>query len=266
MDKEGAVTDERPPVLLDVDGGVAWVTMNRPDKMNALNAPLKRRFVEIFDGLAADDSVKVVVLTGAGRAFSAGADLNEVHEREVIRRRRETQRDPANIVRDFPKPVIALIRGYALGGGLEIATSCDIRIASDNAALGYPEVRHGWLPAGGGGTQTLSRIVGPGRAMIMALTGRSYDARRALEMGLVDEVYPDATVRGAVAELAGEIAGHRLAALVLIKAGLRMAQEVGLSQGLLYERELSAIAYQLPAKEEAVQAFFEDREPDLPNL
>ena len=260
------MTDEQAPVLLDVDGGVGWVTMNRPGKMNALNAPLKRRFAEIFEGLAADDSVRVVVLTGAGRAFSAGADLNEVHEREVIRRRRETALDPANIVRDFQKPVIALIRGYALGGGLEIATSCDIRIASDSATLGYPEVRHGWLPAGGGGTQTLPRIVGPGRAMIMALTGRRYDARQALDMGLVDEVHPEGEVRDAVASLAGEMAEHRLAALVLIKAGLRMAQEVGLRQGLVYERELSAIAYQLPAKEEAVKAFFEHREPELPNL
>ena len=260
------MTDGQSSVLLDIDRGVGWVTMNRPDKMNALNGLLKRRFADIFDGLSADDSVKVVVLTGAGRAFSAGADLNEVHEREVIRRRRETQRDPANIVRDFQKPVIAMIRGYALGGGLEIATSCDIRIASDNATLGYPEVRHGWLPAGGGGTQTLPRIVGPGRAMIIALTGRRYNARQAFEMGLVDEVHADAEVRTAVAELAREIVEHRLAALVLIKAGLRMAQEVGLRQGLVYERELSAIAYQLPDKEEAVQAFFQQRKPELPNV
>jgi enoyl-CoA hydratase len=102
--------------------------------------------------------------------------------------------------------------------------------------------------------------------MIMVLTGRRYNARQAFEMGLVDEVHPDAELRAAVAELAREIAQHRLAALVLIKAGLRMAQEVGLRQGLVYERELSAIAYQLPAKEEAVQAFFQQRKPDLPNL
>lgn len=260
------MTDEESPVLLQINGGVAWVTMNRPEKLNALNADLKRRFVKVFETLAADDAVKVVVLTGAGRAFSAGADLNEVHEREVFRRRRETVADPANIVRDFQKPVIALIRGYALGGGLEIATSCDIRIASDTASLGYPEVRHGWLPAGGGGTQTLPRIVGPGQAMLIALTGRRFDAAAALRMGLVEEVHPDAEVTEAVRALASEIAQHRLAALVLIKAGLRMAQEVGLRAGLTYERELSALAYQLPAKEEAVQAFFEHREPELPNV
>jgi enoyl-CoA hydratase len=248
-------------VLCSTDGGVAWVTLNRPAKLNALNATLRRRFDDLFAELAADDAVKVVVLSGAGRAFSAGADLTEVHERELMRRRREIRRDPANVVREFQKPVIAMIHGYAVGGGLEIAASCDIRLAAAGARLGYPEITHGWLPAGGGGTQTLPRLVGLGQAMILVLTGRLVDAPTALRIGLVDEVHDDDELRAAAERLAGEIAKHRLAALVLAKAGLRMAQDAPLPVGLRYEQELSAIAYTLQGKEEAVAAFQERREP-----
>lgn len=248
-------------VLCSVDGGVAWVTLNRPEKLNALNATLRRRFDDLFADLAADDGVKVVVIGGAGRAFSAGADLTEVHERELMRRRREIERDPANVVREFQKPVIAMIHGYAVGGGLEIAASCDIRLAAAGARLGYPEIKHGWLPAGGGGTQTLPRLVGLGQAMILVLTGQLVDAPTALRIGLVDEMHDDDELRAATARLAGEIAGHRLAALVLAKAGLRMAQNAPIPVGVQYERELSAIAYTLQGKEEAVAAFKERREP-----
>lgn len=250
-------------VLLEISDGVAVVTLNRPDKMNALNTSLKKRFREVFESLASDDSVKVVVLTGKGRAFCAGADLSEVHRRDTFVRRRESMQDPPNIVREFPKPVIAFLNGYTLGGGLELALGCDIRIASEEAQLGFPEVIHGWLPAGGGGTQNLPRAVGMGRAMLMTLTGKRIQALQAQQYGLVEEVVSPDGAHEYVVGIAREIAQHRLATLVLIKSALRMSVQTDLQAGLHYERELSAIAYQLQGKEEAVEAFFSKRKPEF---
>jgi len=247
-------------VLVERRGGVAWVTLNRPAKLNALNAALRAQLERTAGELDADDGVKVIVLTGAGRAFSAGADLNEVHRRDLITRRRQTQRDPSHVVRELQKPVIAMIDGYAVGGGLEIALACDIRVASETARFSFPEVRHGWIP-GAGGTQTLPRVVGSGQAAMMIFTGRQLDARSALEIGLVDAVHESARLREATAELAEEIARHRLPALILAKAGLRAAASTPLPVGLQYERELSAIAYSFEGKEEAVAAFLERRDP-----
>lgn len=259
-----AGTNGDGPVLVHVVDGVARVTLNRPAKLNALNQSLRERFAEVLAELGADDSVKVVVLTGAGgRAFSSGADLTEVGTRTAFERRRMVGSDPANVVRGFEKPVIAMLRGYVLGGGAELAAACDIRIAAESAVFGFPEIGHGWLPLGGGGTQSLPRLVGMGRAMALVLTGERFTAADAERWGFVEQVVPDDQLEDATMALAGRIARHRLRALVLGKAALRMSDDASVDVGLRYERELSTITYYFEDRQEAIDAFAERRAPEL---
>lgn len=243
---------------------IALVTMNRPEKLNAINDDMRGRFVEVFEEIERDDAVKVVVLTGAGpRAFSAGADLNEAGKRTAYQRRNVARRDPANLARACSKPVIAMLHGFVLGGGAELATSADIRIASTDTVIGYPEIKHGWLPAGGGGTQSLPRLVGMSRAMMLILTGRNVDAAHARELGLVDEVVESGELLEVTWNLAREIASHRLRALILAKAALRMTERAALDVGLEYERELATLTYYFEDRQEAIKAFQEGRPAKL---
>src|SRR6185503_2841949 len=176
-------------VLIEKRGRVAIVTINRPDKLNALNIATRSEILAAFDDLAGDDEIRVVIITGAGeKAFIAGADINEfagmsaIGQRGVMKGRRAF-----DSVEDFPKPVIAMINGFALGGGCELAMACDIRIAADSAKLGQPEINLGIIP-GGGGTQRLPRLVGTGTALKLLFSGTLIDAAEALRIGLVDEV------------------------------------------------------------------------------
>ena len=155
-----------------LDGGVALVTVNRPDKMNALNGEVRCAVFEALDQLEGDDEVRAVVITGAGdRAFIAGADISEFKDARPVEQYRSMQDgDIYDALEDFRKPVIAMINGYCLGGGCELAMACDIRIAAEEAKLGQPEINLGLIP-GGGGTQRLPRLVGEGRAMKMIMTG-----------------------------------------------------------------------------------------------
>ncbi len=261
MSKDEAPS-KSPVVVGRRPDGVAIVTLNRPEKMNALSTALREQFSTALAQLEADDAVKVVVLTGAGeRAFSAGADLDEVGKRSAFERRRVSKVDPANLVRRMEKPVIAMMRGYVLGGGAELAAGCDIRIAGESAVIGYPEIGHGWLPLGGGGTQSLPRIVGLGRAMILVLSGERITAQQAREYGFVDEVYPDSELESRTLALATKIASHRLEPIILGKAALRAAEELPLTQGLAFERELSTITYHFEGRKEALAAF-QDRKRD----
>lgn len=242
-------------VRYEVADGVATITLDRPDKLNAMSTQMRRRLRERFDAAAEDDEVRCVLLTGAGeRAFSAGADLSEVGTRGPMQRRAMYDHEPATILRRFPKPVVAAIRGYAVGGGLELACACDIRIASTDAKLGYPEIGHGWIPAGGG-TQSLPRLVGMGKAMELVLTGRTIDSEEALRIGLVDFVYPVDEFPDAAEKLTKRIASANLGALLLAKSALRMSENVGSDAGHLYERELGALAYTLEGRAEALERF-----------
>ena len=176
-------------VLCDITDRIAVVTINRPDKRNALNAATRRQFVALLDGLRAEPNVRVVVVTGAGdKAFVAGADIGEFEGRTPVDQFR-VMKAPGifDAVEQFPKPVIAAINGFALGGGCELAMACDIRIAADTAKLGQPEINLAIIP-GGGGTQRLPRLVGLGNAYRLLFTGDLVDAAEALRIGLVDEV------------------------------------------------------------------------------
>jgi enoyl-CoA hydratase len=249
---------------LDAGGRVATITIDRPEKRNALNAQVRHELVLALDALAADAEIRVVVVTGAGeKAFVAGADIAEFAGRTPIQQRAAMEgRRVFDALAEFPKPTIASINGFALGGGCELAMACDLRIAARSARLGQPEVNLGILP-GGGGTQRLPRLVGMGRAMRMVLTGEIVDATEAERIGLVDQVVDDSLLRDRTLELATRIAGHSPVALKLIKQAVRAAAEMPLTAGLALERELFVTAFASEDRTEGVAAFLEKRTPDF---
>src|SRR5436305_12045738 len=178
-------------LLIERRERVAVVTINRPDKRNALNIKTREEGAAAFEELRADDSVRVVVITGAGdKAFIAGADIAEFAGRTAVTQREVmTGRSLFTAIDSFPKPVIAMINGYCLGGGCELALACDLRIASERASFGQPEINLGIIP-GGGGTQRLTHLVGEGKAMELILTGEIIDAHTAFTLGLANHVVP----------------------------------------------------------------------------
>jgi enoyl-CoA hydratase len=243
---------------------VATVTIDRPEKRNALSGAVRRELVEALDVVRDDDDVRVLVFTGAGdKAFIAGADIGEFAERTPIEQRAAMEgRRVFTEIADYPKPTIASINGYALGGGCELALACDLRIAARSARLGQPEVNLGLIP-GGGGTQRLPRLVGLGRALRLTLTGALIGAEEAERIGLVDEVVDDDALAERTRELAASIARHSPVALKLIKQAIRAAAETPLAAGLELERELFVTAFSSEDRVEGVSAFLEKRTPEF---
>ncbi len=249
-------------LLLEKRDRVAIVTINRPDKLNALSIKVREEGAAILDELRHDASVGVVVFTGAGeKSFIAGADIAEFAGRTSI-----TQRDVMmsrslfTAVDSFPKPVIAMINGFCLGGGCELALACDIRIASEKAKFGQPEINLGIIP-GGGGTQRLTRLVGEGKAMEMILTGEIIDARSAYAIGLVNQVVPAEQLQAKTMELANRIADKSPIALQLAKEAVKLASHSNLDEGLRREVDLFALCFSTEDKNEGVSAFLEKRKP-----
>ena len=247
-------------LLVDIADRVATITINRPDKRNALNATVRRELIEALDALRDDGAVRVIVITGAGdKAFIAGADIGEFAQRTPLEQRAVMQeRRVFDELAAYAKPTIAMINGFALGGGCEVAMACDIRVASRSAKLGQPEIRLGIIP-GGGGTQRLPRLVGSGRALRLILTGDLIDAEEAARIGLVDVLVDDAELRAHTRQLAMTIAAHSPIALRLAKAAVNAALEAPLTAGLALERELFITAFASEDKREGVQAFLDKR-------
>jgi enoyl-CoA hydratase len=244
------------------EDGVALITIDRAEKRNALNAQVRAELLAALDELRADPGSRVLVITGAGdRAFVAGADIAEFAERTPLEQRdtMDTRRVFEEIAA-YPKPVIAMINGFALGGGCELALACDLRIASDAARLGQPEINLGLLP-GGGGTQRLPRIAGMGQAMFLILSGELIDAAEAHRIGLVDRVFPAAELRTRTMEIATSMAGRSPVALRMAKAAVRAAAEMPMSAGLAYETELFVTCFASEDRREGVGAFLEKRSP-----
>ena len=243
--------------------GVATVTLDRPDVLNAMNEPMRRELTECFTRLAVDDAVRVVVLAGAGeRAFSAGADIREFVQPPVpVRFREERKRVDFRAVMDrCPQPMIAAIRGYALGGGLELALACDIRIAAEDAQLGLTEISLAIIP-GGGGTQRLPRLVGRGKALEMILTGARIGAPEALRIGLVERVVPPGEVLAAAQELARALATRAPVALRYAKEAIVRGLELPLAEGLQLENDLATLLRTTEDRLEGARAFLEKRSP-----
>jgi len=251
-------------ILLSIEDGVATITVNRPDKRNALNAAVRREVGSALDQIRDDTNVRVVVFTGAGeKAFIAGADIGEFAQRTPLEQRAVMSGAVVfETIAEFPKPTIAMINGFALGGGCELAIACDLRIAAYSARLGQPEIKLGIIP-GGGGTQRLPRMIGPGQAMRLILTGELISAEEAARIGLVDLVVEDAELVPRTMDIARTMAQHSPVAVQLAKNAIRAALETPLSAGLRYERELFITAFASDDKREGISAFLEKRAPNF---
>jgi len=251
-------------ILLERRGAVALLTINRPEKRNALNIQTRREGAAALDELREDESVRVVVVTGAGdKAFIAGADIGEFEGRTANTQREVMLgRSLFTAVDSFPKPLIAMVNGYCLGGGCELAMACDIRVASDTASFGQPEINLGIIP-GGGGTQRLTRLVGEGKAMELILTGDIIDAQTAHSIGLVQMVVPATDLEAKTMELANRIAEKSPIALRLAKEAVRIASRSNLDEGLRREVDLFALCFSSEDKDEGVRAFLEKRKPQF---
>jgi len=251
-------------ITLERGGAVAVLTINRPDKLNALSEKVHEEGVAALNELRHDASVRVLVITGSGeKSFIAGADIAEFQDRTpTVQRDRFYEPTLFNSIDTFPKPVIAMINGFCLGGGNELALACDLRIASERAQFSQPEINLGLIP-GGGGTQRLSRLIGEGRAMEIMLTGDMIDAETALRFGLVNHVYPLDELEAKTMELANKIAEKAPIALQLAKEAVKFASRSNLDEGLRREVDLFALCFATEDKREGVSAFLEKRKPSF---
>lgn len=250
-------------IRYELADGVATITLNRPDVHNAMNERMREELTACFGELSASDDARVIVVTGAGeRAFSAGADIREFVAPQVPTRFRESRKrgDFRSVMDRCPQAIIAAIRGYAFGGGLELALACDLRIAGEDARLGLTEIDLAIIP-GGGGTQRLPRLVGRGRALEMILSGARIDAREALRIGLVERVVPAAEVLASALELAKTLAAKAPVALRYAKEAVVKGLELPLADGLRLEHDLATLLRTTEDRIEGAKAFLEKRKP-----
>jgi enoyl-CoA hydratase/carnithine racemase len=229
-----------PLHLLTIADGVAVVTLNRPEAMNSLNTQLRNELSVLMPRLDLDDAVRVIVITGAGdKAFCSGADLKERAARTtaaMVHDRLNVVAKWTSLVSNMRKPVIAAINGYCMAGGYELVLQCDISVASERAIFSLPETTHGFFP-GGGACQRLPRLVGIQKAKELIFTGRRWDAKEALELGLVNKVVPHDKVMDETMALARRIAANPSIGVVQSKAAMNQSEEVGLTAGLRFDNQ-----------------------------
>lgn len=244
---------------------LAYITINRPEAMNALSNALVEEFGAVFDLIAQDKDIRVLIITGAGeKAFMSGADIKELEKRDLVRGREETRRrqEVFNKITEMKIPVIAAVNGFALGAGLELAIACTLRVACEEARFGSPEVNLGIMP-GDGATQRLPRLIGFGRAMEMALIGEFINAQEAYRIGLVNKVVPKEELMETAKKLAEKIASKAPLSVQCVKEAVNRSMEVGLYEGLAHESYLHAFTCGTEDKKEGVRAFLEKRKPDF---
>ncbi len=252
-------------IQVEVTAPLAVVTINRPKVLNALNGQTVAELTNAFTELEANQSVHVVILTGAGdKAFVAGADINELKACDVPASIDNSTKGQnlLNIIENSRQIVIGAINGFALGGGCEIAMACDIRLASETARMGQPEVSLGVIP-GYGGTQRLPRLVGRGKAKQLILTGDMIDAAEAHRIGLVDEVYPAGELMAAAMKMAAKIASKGPVAIATSKRCINLALNVDLRSGLEYEKTQFGVIFSTDDKDEGCGAFLAKRKPEF---
>jgi enoyl-CoA hydratase len=248
---------------LHKDAGAALLTVTRPDALNAMNAAVLEELSLAVDRVEADPEVRVLVITGSGRAFVAGADIAHMRDLSPQQAKEWSEKGQRTVgkLESMKKPVIAAVNGYALGGGTELALACDIRIASERAVFGQPEVKLGMI-AGFGGTQRLPRLVGPGRAKEMLFTGDLYDAETAYQMGLVNKVVPADGLLDYCLDMAKRIASRGPHAVQLTKEAVDHGRDLDLQKALHLESDLYGLVFSTGEPVEGCGAFLEKREPE----
>ena len=250
-------------LIVETQGAVAIIRLNRPEALNALNSTLLRELGEAMDAIGADDAVGCLVLTGSERAFAAGADIKEMADKTYADMFKSDMFGAvARTFDHFRKPVIAAVSGFALGGGCELAMLCDFIIAAETAKFGQPEINLGVMP-GIGGTQRLTRLVGKSKAMDMVLTGRMMDAAEAERAGLVSRVVPVEKLMEEALSAATKIAGQSLLAVMMNKELVEAALETTLATGVAMERRLFHSLFAFEDQKEGMAAFVEKRKPNF---
>ena len=248
-------------LLYETRDGIAFITVNRPKLLNALNAKTVAELGEAFKAASEDAAVRVVVLTGAGeKAFVAGADINELSVQTPVEGQRYARAGQAvfDSIENLGKPVIAAVNGFALGGGCELAMACSFRIAADNAVFGQPEVKLGLIP-GYGGSQRLPRLVGKGRALEIILTGDMVKAEEAYRIGLANQVVPQTELSAAVEKLAGKIMANAPLAVQFCLDAVNRGVEMTQAEGLYLEATLFGLCCTTEDMKEGTKAFLEKR-------
>lgn len=250
-------------LLINDRDAVRTVTVNRPDKLNALNRQTLLEIQQAVIEAHGDDSIRVIVITGAGeKAFVAGADISEIREQSAVEARAFSAmgQNLMALIQNFDKPVIAAVNGFALGGGMELALACHLRIASDNARLGLPEIKLGIMP-GFGGTQRLLRLVGTTRALEMSLTGEPITAERAGELGIVNQVVEAGELASTVNDLADKLAAAAPEAVRGILQAINQGADADMNTGLALETARFALCCATEDMKEGTSAFLEKRSP-----
>jgi enoyl-CoA hydratase len=245
---------------------IGIVTLNRPESLNALSIQLKQELSEAFDELARDAQVKGVLLTGAGSAFCAGADIKERSKMQMTSPEfyfsQKGTTDLFEKIAEFPKPVVAAVNGAAVGGGCELCLACDLRIASEKAKFGLPEVKIGVLPAGGG-TQRLPRIIGVARAKELLLTGDIIDAHEAYRFGLVNRIVPPDRLMEEAKGLMGRIASNPPLSVRFIKRAVNVGMQLDIRSAVDYETQCASVLIETEDRVEGFKAFVEKRKPQF---
>ncbi|MCZ6832260.1 MAG: enoyl-CoA hydratase-related protein [Acidobacteria bacterium] len=252
-------------ILYEVKDRLAVMTVNRPGKLNALDSRTVKEILQTAGQAAADDSVGALIITGAGdKAFVAGADISELARQTLVEGQATSDRGQAafSALENMDKPVIAAINGFALGGGLELALACHLRLAAANAVMGLPELGLGIIP-GYGGTQRLARLVGRGHALEMILTARKVKADEAARMGLVNRVVPEGEALAGAREMAGKILAQGPLAVAFALRAVRHGLEMSLAAGQAYEASLFGMVSATDDMREGMTAFLEKRKPEF---
>ena len=252
-------------IIYEKKDGVAWITLNNPQRLNALDYEMRKELKTALEDASRDKSIIGVVITGSGKAFCAGGDVQafaEMKPLDVLELYKEvgTALVLGKIIRDMPKPVIAAVSGYCLGAGFELAQSCDVIFASEDAVFGQPEINIGLIP-GGGGTQRLPRFIGEKKAKELIFTGDRLSAKEIAEMGLINKVVPADQLMSVVNEFIEKIKSKSPVTIAAAKEAINAALETSLSEGFKYEAQVFAQLFSTEDQKEGAKAFLEKRKP-----